>query len=71
MIENARDALDDRKAEPQAAGDLGALIEAMELLEDRPFLRRRDAEPGIVDVDPQAAAVAPAADQHAALRACT
>ena len=32
------------------------------------LLRRRNAEPGVVDVDAQLAAAAPAADQHAALR---
>ena len=67
VVEHARDALDDRQAEAQAARHLGALIEAVEFLEDRLLLRMRDAEPGIVDVDAQPPAPAPAADQHAAV----
>ena len=34
VVEHARDALDDRESEPEAARDLGALIEPMEFLED-------------------------------------
>ena len=33
-LEHARDALDDRQAEPQPARDLGALVEPVEFLED-------------------------------------
>ena len=53
VVEHARDALHDRQAEPQPARDLGALIQAVEFLEDRALLGLRDAEPGIVDVDAQ------------------
>ena len=58
----------DRQAEAQPARDLGALVEPVEFLEDLAPLRRRDADAGIVDVDPQPAAPPPAADQHAAVR---
>src|SRR4029453_11949933 len=68
VVEHARDALDDRKPEPQAAGDLGALLEAMKFLEDRALLRVGNAKPGIAHVDAQPSTVAPATDQHAALR---
>ena len=68
VVEHARDALDDRQAEAQAARHLGALVEPLELAEDHALLGLRNAEPGVVDVDAQLAARAPAADQHAALR---
>ena len=55
VVEHARDALDDREAEPEAARHLGALVEAVEFLEDRLLLRARNAEPGVVDVDAQRA----------------
>ncbi len=67
VVEHARDALHDREAEPEPARHLGALVEAMEFLEDRLLLGARDAEPGVVDVDAQPPPPAPAADQHAAL----
>ena len=68
MIEHAPDALHDRQAEAQSARHLGAFVEPMEFAEDHLLLRRRNAEPGVVDVDAQVAAPKPAADQHAALR---
>ena len=68
VVEHARDALDDREAEAQAARHLGALVEPLEFAEDHALLGLRNAEAGVVDVDPQLAARAPAADQHAALR---
>ena len=68
VVENARDPFHDREAEAKATRHLGALLEAMELLEDRPFLRRRNAEPGVVDADPQPPAAPPATDQDAAGR---
>ena len=36
VVEHARDALDDRQAEPEAARHLGALVEPLELPEDQP-----------------------------------
>ena len=50
VIEHAGDALDDRQAEPEAARDLGALVEALELAEHELLLRGRDAEPGVPDL---------------------
>src|ERR1035437_1608310 len=46
----------------------GALREPVELHENVAPLRLRDADAGVVDVDAQSVAVAPAADQHAAGR---
>ena len=69
-VEHARDALDDRQAEADAARHPRALVEPMEFLEDRAALGVRNADAGIVDVDAQPRAAAPAADQHAALPAC-
>src|SRR5207244_11532910 len=54
--------------EPEAAGNPRALLEAMELLEDLGALDDRNADAGIVDADLQGLAVAPAADQHTAVR---
>ena len=68
VVEHARDALDDREAEADAARHLGALIEPVEFAEYRAFLRLRNAEPGVVHVDAQAPARQPTADQHTALR---
>jgi hypothetical protein len=51
VIERARDALDDREAEPQAARHLRALVEALELAEHGLLLALRNAEPGIEDLD--------------------
>src|SRR5262245_6795160 len=67
VVEHTRNAFDDRQPEAEAARDLGALVEAMELAEDRLLLRLRNADAGVVDVDAQASGVASAADQHAAL----
>src|SRR5215813_2998536 len=66
-VENACDALHDREAKPQAACRLGALIEPVEFLENRPLFRSRNAQSGIVDVDAQSSAAGPAAHKHAAL----
>ena len=63
---HASDALDDRQSEAEAARDAGALVEAVELLEHGAPLRLRDADAGVADIDAQARAAAPAADQHAA-----
>src|SRR5438105_3088785 len=48
VAQHARDALDDRKPEPQAACDFGALLEPLELAKDRVLLGGRNAEPGVV-----------------------
>ena len=66
MIEHARDALHDREPESEAARDLRALIEPVKFAENRALLRLRDAEPGVVHIDPQLAVARPAADQDAA-----
>ena len=65
-VEHARDALDDGEAQAYAARDPRPLVEAVELLEHRAALAVRNADAGIVDIDAQLAAAAPAADQHAA-----
>ena len=71
VVEHARDALDDREAEAEAARDLGALVEPVELAgrSSRCFDCGMPSA-GVVDVDAQRAAAPPAADQHAALPAC-
>ena len=51
VVEDAGDALDDRKAEPEAARRLGALVEALELAEHDLLLGARNAEPGVPDLD--------------------
>ena len=50
VVEDARDALDDRQAEPEPARHLGALVEALELAEHDLLLRFRDAEAGVPDL---------------------
>ena len=66
--QHASDALDDRQSQPDAARDARALVEPVEFLEHGAPLRLRNADAGVADVDAQARAAAPAADQHAALR---
>ncbi len=68
VVEHARQPLDDRQPEPEAARDPRALLEAMELLEDLAALERGNADAGVVDADLQRLAAAAAADQHAAAR---
>ena len=68
VIEHAREPLDDRQSEPQAASDPGALFEPVKLLEDFTALEKRNADAGIVDADLQCGAVTAAAHQHAAVR---
>ena len=68
VVEDTGQPLDDRQSEPEAAGNPRALLEAMELLEDLGALDDRNADAGIVDADLQGLAVAPAADQHTAVR---
>jgi hypothetical protein len=67
VIEHACDALHDRQAESQPARGLGAFVQPVKFLEDFALLRGRNADAGVPDVDPQAAAAAPATDQHASL----
>ena len=55
VAEHARDALDDRQAEAEAARDPRALIEPVEFEEDVALLRLRNADAGVVDVDAQLA----------------
>jgi hypothetical protein len=50
MAEHAGDALDDRQAKAEPARDARALVEAVELLEDRPLLGLRNAEAGVEDI---------------------
>ena len=66
--EHAGDALNDREAEADAAGDPSALVEAMEFFEHRAMFGRRNADPGIINIDAEPLALTPAADQHAAVR---
>ncbi len=68
MVENAREALDDRQAESKAARDPRALLQPVKFLEDFAALENGNADAGVVDADLQALAVAPAADQHAPAR---
>ena len=69
-VEHARDALDDREAEPHAARHPRALIEPLEFLEDGAALGLRNADAGVVHLDAQLVAAPAAADQHVALAAC-
>src|SRR5262249_2000676 len=67
VVENAGDALHDRKAQSQAAGGLGPLIEPMKFLKNCLLRRSRTAEPGRGQIEAQPAVAAPAAQKHAAL----
>ena len=51
VVEHARDALDDRQAEPEAARDARALLEALEFLEDDLLLRGGHAEAGVENLN--------------------
>src|SRR5215831_13815356 len=66
VVEHAGDAFYDREAEPDAAGNVGCLVETMELGEYGAALVRWNADAGIVDIDPQRPAATPAPDQDAA-----
>ena len=68
VAEDAADTLDDRQAEAETAGDLGALIEPLELLEDHLLLALGDAEAGVEHLDREAAAMVADADEDAAFR---
>ena len=57
------------RPKPDAARDPRALVETMEFLEHRAPLGVRNADAGVVDVDAQPRAAAPATDQHACRRA--
>src|SRR6185437_4126183 len=61
--EHARHAFHDRQAEAKSARDAGTLIEPEEFDEDLALLGLRNADAGIVDVDPQMLAAPPATDQ--------
>ena len=52
MLQDAGDALDNREAEADAAGNPGSLVETMKLDEYVAPLVRRNADAGIVDIDP-------------------
>src|SRR5262245_16908991 len=65
MVEHAPDALHDRQPKAETARHLGTLVEAVEFAEDQPPLRSWNAEAGVVHLDAQPAARAPAADQDA------
>src|SRR5262249_23045208 len=67
VIENARNAFDDREPKPQSARHLGSLIEPVEFLENRALLGSRNAQTGVIDVNAQPAAAPPAADEHTSL----
>src|SRR5262245_56593637 len=62
--EHARNALHDRKPQSEPTGNLGTLIEAVKLDEDVAPLGLRNADTGVVDVDPDVIVAAPATDQH-------
>ena len=53
MVEHARQPLDDRQPQAQAARDPRALFEAMEFLEDLAALEHGNADAGVVDADLQ------------------
>ncbi len=52
VLQHAGDALDNREAEPDAAGHLGALVETTKLEEYVASFVGRNADAGIVDIDP-------------------
>ena len=68
MVEHARQPFDDRQAETEAAGDPGALFQAVKFLEDLAALGHGNTDAGVVDADLQRLSVAAATDQHAPAR---
>ena len=59
MVENAREALDDRQPEAEAARDPRALLEPVKLLEDLAALDDGNADAGVIDADLQRLPAAP------------
>ena len=64
-MQQARNTFDNRQPEADAAGDACPLIEAMEFPEHRALFGLRNADAGVIDLDAQPFAAAPAADQNA------
>lgn len=68
VVEDAGEALDDRKAETKAARNPRTLFQPVKFLEDLGALDHGDADAGIVDADLQRLTAAPAADHDAPAR---
>src|SRR5438874_451648 len=68
VVEHTRQPFDDRQAETEAAGDPGALFQAVKFLEDLAALGHGNTDAGVVDADLQRLSVAAATDQHAPAR---
>src|SRR3984957_8375903 len=66
MLKHPSQTLDDRQAKPKAARHACALVEPLELSEDRALMLGRNAEAGIPDLDADRAGNSAATDQHPA-----
>src|SRR6185312_6866623 len=68
VVEDARQALDDGKAKPQAARDPRALLQTVKFLENLAPLERGNADAGVVDANLEQTSAPAATDQHASMR---